>query len=180
MKKFLFLVPLALLLTFCAPAGPAAMPSPDVAAIVEATLTAYVPSEAEILPAPTLASGGAISGRLSYPSEAIPPLKVVAFRVGSSEIYTVETTLNQTTYRIENLPEGKYNVVALTPWAATASRLGFRAGIPRLCSAAWPKPAPSTGWWMWLFSTAKKAATSTSWIGCNRTSHPCRKKPRKP
>lgn len=114
MKKFLFLVPLALLLTFCAPASPAAMPSPDVAAIVEATLTAYAPAEAEILPAPTLASGGAISGRISYPSEAIPPLKVVAFRVGSSEIYTVETTLNQTNYRIENLPEGKYNVVAYT------------------------------------------------------------------
>ncbi|PKN91304.1 MAG: hypothetical protein CVU44_19510 [Chloroflexi bacterium HGW-Chloroflexi-6] len=113
MRKFLILIPMALLLTFCAANSPAA-PTPDMAAIVNATLTAFVPEQVDLLPVPTLASGGSISGRLGYPSEAIPPLKVVAFRVGGSEFFFVETALNQADYRIDNLPEGKYNVVAYT------------------------------------------------------------------
>jgi hypothetical protein len=112
MRKFLMLIPLSLLLTFCA--APGAAPAPDVADIVSATLTAYVPAPEEMptpLPAPT---GGSISGRLSYPADAIPPMKVVAFRVGSDEFFFVETAHNQPIYRIDNLPEGKYNVVAYT------------------------------------------------------------------
>lgn len=115
MRKFLILIPLSLLLTFCAaPGGNSGAPAPDVADIVSATLTAYVPEQVDlqpILPAPT---GGSISGRLSYPADAIPPMKVVAFRVGSDEFFFVETARNQPIYRIDNLPEGKYNVVAYT------------------------------------------------------------------
>ena len=114
MRKFLILIPLTLLLTFCAAnPGPAA-PTVDIAAIVNATLTAYVPEQGElapVLPAPT---GGSITGKLGYPSEAIPPLKVVAFLAGSGQYFSVETTLNQPSYRFDNLPEGKYNIVAYT------------------------------------------------------------------
>ena len=112
MKKTLLLLLFALFMMACAATAPTApAPTPDIAAMVEATLTAYIPEAEQMptaLPAPV---GGSISGKLGYPSEFIPPLKVVAFRVGTNEYFSIETSLNQTSYRIENLPEGKYNIV---------------------------------------------------------------------
>lgn len=61
---------------------------------------------------PTKASTGSISGDLGYPSEYIPPLRVVAFNVFSSRYYYVDTLLNQRSYQISDLPVGTYNVVA--------------------------------------------------------------------
>jgi hypothetical protein len=58
------------------------------------------------------ATVGSLSGQLSYPSEGIPALQVVAFRQGSGEYYSVETAPNQSTYVITNLPSGMYQVVA--------------------------------------------------------------------
>ncbi|MBN2550522.1 MAG: carboxypeptidase regulatory-like domain-containing protein [Anaerolineales bacterium] len=55
---------------------------------------------------------GSISGNLSYPSEGIPPLRVVAFNLSTGQSYSVQTLQNQTTYRIDNLPPGSYYVVA--------------------------------------------------------------------
>jgi len=61
---------------------------------------------------PTKPSTGSISGDLGYPSEYIPPQRVVAFNVYSDQYYYVDTILNQRTYQISNLPVGTYNVVA--------------------------------------------------------------------
>lgn len=59
---------------------------------------------------------GSISGKLSYPSEFIPPLRIVAFTVVNDrmtgEWYSVETELNQPTYQMDGLPAGAYYVVA--------------------------------------------------------------------
>jgi hypothetical protein len=63
-------------------------------------------------PANPPAQFGSLSGHLSYPSEAIPPLRVVAFNVNTDQYYFVETTQNQSVYRFENLPPGVYQVVA--------------------------------------------------------------------
>lgn len=57
---------------------------------------------------------GSLSGQLSYPSEVIPPLRVVAFDTNSENFYYVETDYNQTTYQISGLPLGSYYVVAYT------------------------------------------------------------------
>jgi hypothetical protein len=57
-------------------------------------------------------AGGKISGRLSYPSEGIPPMYVVAFRVDTGTFYFVDAETNQGEYMIENLPPGVYHVVA--------------------------------------------------------------------
>lgn len=114
MKKYLILAPLTLLLTFCAANGAPAAPTADIAAMVSATLTAYVPPQPEIDQAPAPAGGGRISGQISYPAGSIPALKVVAFRVGRDEFFFIETAPNQTSYLIENLPEGKYHIVAYT------------------------------------------------------------------
>ncbi|MDX9991011.1 MAG: hypothetical protein RBS68_03075 [Anaerolineales bacterium] len=124
MRKIIFLAPLALLLTFCAPNSSVAAPTPDVAAMVSATLTAFVPEQVDLEPAPAAPVAGSLSGKLSYPAEAIPPMRVVAFRVGSDAFFLTETALNQPTYRIENLPEGKYHVVAYTLGGD-----GFPAGL---------------------------------------------------
>ncbi|MEK6222456.1 MAG: hypothetical protein N2D54_09440 [Chloroflexota bacterium] len=55
---------------------------------------------------------GSISGQLGYPSEGIPPLEVVAFNIDINQWFYVLTQQNQTTYEIENLPPGNYQVVA--------------------------------------------------------------------
>jgi len=57
---------------------------------------------------------GAITGRLSYPSEFIPEMQIVAFNVETGEWFYVQTVLNQPDYRIDNLPPGTYHVVAYT------------------------------------------------------------------
>ncbi len=89
-----------------------AAPTPDVRLMVEATLTAI----SGLQPAPAApalpAATGSLTGQLSYPSEAIPPLRVVAYLAGSGAFFSVDTAANQTTYRLDNLPEGKYQVVA--------------------------------------------------------------------
>jgi len=108
MKKYLLLVPMALLLAFCSPA-PAAQPAPDVAAIVSATLTA-VAAEPQALPV----EAGGVEGRLSYPADSLPALRIVAFQVATGQYYSVDTTAGQSTYRLDGLSEGKYNVLAYT------------------------------------------------------------------
>ncbi len=57
-------------------------------------------------------TSGAISGKLSYPSESIPPLHVVAFNTETSYYYWVATNTNQGSYTITNLPPGTYHVIA--------------------------------------------------------------------
>jgi len=118
-----------LLLFSCSlfPAGPIAtpIPSPNLDAIVAQTFAALtvqavleqptataVPSPLPTdTPTPAL---GSISGTLSYPSQFIPPLRVVAFLVDSSGYRYVDTAENQTTYQIGGLAPGSYHVVAYT------------------------------------------------------------------
>jgi hypothetical protein len=55
---------------------------------------------------------GSISGTLSYPSEFIPHLRVVAFNVNGLIYRYVDTMENQSAYQITGLPPGVYHVVA--------------------------------------------------------------------
>jgi hypothetical protein len=65
------------------------------------------------MPGPAPSGGtGSITGSLSYPSEFIPPLRVFAFQVDSENYYYVDTLENQSTYLIDNLPAGYYQIVA--------------------------------------------------------------------
>jgi hypothetical protein len=54
---------------------------------------------------------GAITGRLSYPSEFIPPEKVVAFRLENGQVFSIDTQMNQGEYVLP-VPAGTYHVVA--------------------------------------------------------------------
>jgi len=97
-------------------------------AVIQGTQTAMaaVPSAttAQISPSPTIAlpteiptseltaQVGSVSGKLSFPSEGVPPLRVIAFNINSGYYYYVETAANQSNYQINNLPPGTYHVVA--------------------------------------------------------------------
>ena len=129
MKKILFiLLSLALLLAACMPSEeqildlansvqqtavaqitvvPAA--TQDVNVIVQATFQSLTLTAQPPAPAGTT---GSISGNLSYPSEGIPPLLVVAFNINTDFYYWVMTQQNQQTYQIDNLPVGTYHVFA--------------------------------------------------------------------
>ncbi len=109
MKKFLLLIPLALLLAFCSPA-PAAQPAPDVSSIVSATLTA-VASDGQVV---SSVQAGGVEGRLGYPADSLPAMRIVAFQVATGQYYSVDTVAGQSTYRLDGLAEGKYNVLAYT------------------------------------------------------------------
>jgi hypothetical protein len=56
---------------------------------------------------------GAITGRLSYPSEMIPAMKVVAYQVDTGIIYSVDTHERDAFYVLP-VPAGSYQVVAYT------------------------------------------------------------------
>jgi len=63
---------------------------------------------------PIVGSGGTITGSLSYPSEGIPPLHIVAFDLLSTEpAASVDTVAGQSTYSL-SVPDGIYYVVAYT------------------------------------------------------------------
>ena len=89
----------------------------------EPTATSPVPiptptSEPPATAEPTATPPGSISGKLSYPSEFIPPLRVVAFRVENGawtqQYVYVNTMLNASTYQIDGLEPGFYWVTAYT------------------------------------------------------------------
>lgn len=89
-----------------------ATPTQDVDVIVQATFQAMTAQAPDATP--EAASTGSLSGHLGYPSEAIPPLRVVAFDANSDNFYYIETTYNQSSYQITGLPVGTYHVVAYT------------------------------------------------------------------
>ncbi len=78
---------------------------------------------------------GSITGKLSYPSEFIPPLRIVAFRVDNNSLtgewYSIETELNQTTYQLDDLPLGTYYVMAyLKDTDASNLKAGYTQAVP--------------------------------------------------
>lgn len=77
----------------------------------EPTSTAIPPTET-LVPTATVQATGSVSGRLGYPSEMVPPLRVVAFNILTGEFHWQNTVLNQTNYRFEALPVGTYHVLA--------------------------------------------------------------------
>lgn len=125
-RLFIIMSVLALTALFCGlPGNPATQPTPDLDSAVQATMTAIAaqaPAET-----PTLATGS-IAGSLGYPSEFIPPLRIVAYRIDSPDYYYVETILDQPTYQIDNLPPGTYRVAAYVNDPRGQFPPGFVAG----------------------------------------------------
>jgi hypothetical protein len=55
---------------------------------------------------------GSIAGALSYPSNFIPPMEILAFTSDMGGFYMTTTAENSFTYQINDLPAGQYFVVA--------------------------------------------------------------------
>ncbi len=83
------------------------------------------PTPPPATPTPTpLPTTGSVSGRLTYPGDSLPPLRVVAFSADSEMWYSVEVS-GQGTYLLGGLPPGSYHVVAYVMPNAP----GFPAGL---------------------------------------------------
>ena len=84
--------------------------------VVTATQGEPSPTATEVqpsaTPAPTNRPTGSLSGKLSYPSEIIPPLRIVAYNPVTGEYYWQNTVTNQGSYRFAELPEAGYQVLA--------------------------------------------------------------------
>jgi hypothetical protein len=62
---------------------------------------------------PPAPATGSISGSLSYPSEFIPAMQIVAFNVNdTNQWFYLSTAENTNTYQFDGLPAGAYIVVA--------------------------------------------------------------------
>ena len=84
---------------------------------------------------------GTIRGKLSFPSELIPPLTIFAIRIdnGLSTYYSIETTQNQFSYAIDVDP-GIYNVFAFRDDFAGAYTRYVTCGMGSNCSDHSPLP----------------------------------------
>jgi hypothetical protein len=141
-KKIIFaLLALSLTTIFCTfTPGVQSNPTPDVNAMVNATLTALaqpavtavstVPPVATVPPVPTVPATGSISGHLSYPSDHIPPLRVVAFSAANNlTYYYVDTLQNTFEYTITGLPAGVYHIVSYVIGSTTLAG-GYTQMVP--------------------------------------------------
>jgi hypothetical protein len=106
--------------------------TPDVSVIVAQTFAAMTAQaagqSATVTPASPSSEAGSISGHLSYPSEFIPPLRVVAFNLFDQSYRYVDTLQNQSTYQIAGLAPGKYHVVAYVAGGGLAG--GYSQMVP--------------------------------------------------
>lgn len=149
LKRSMVILGLVVLLaSACVPAAPIGAPvtdTPDVELIVEQTFAAMTAQAAAQQPAtvdahiltPTLTptitltptpEPGSISGTLSYPSEFIPALRVVAFEVGGYNYLYVDTMANTGAYKITGLRPGFYHVVAYVLDGSLAG--GYTQAVP--------------------------------------------------
>ncbi len=108
----------------------------QVAELTENVIAPVPPATQEIIPSATAELvTGAISGKLSYPSDFIPELTIIAFEVVDNTMtgtwYSVDTEMNQRTYQIEGLPAGFYYVIAyMRDAGANALRAGYTLYVP--------------------------------------------------
>lgn len=113
-SRWLVFIPLALAILFCTINIPISTEQiSSVETSVSATLTALAPAPVDpVIEVPVIVpETGFISGHLSYPSDFIPPLRIVFWNVNSSAYQYIDTSVNQFEYNIE-LPVGTYYVVA--------------------------------------------------------------------
>lgn len=130
MKKWILVSALALSAIFCN--LPLAIPTPEDGAV--STIIAAASASAAVAvtptPGPTWDTSGApvhemgsVNGKLGYPADSLPPMRVAAFDVRTGKVQYIDTVAGQPTYSLA-LPFGTYHIVTYS--IATES---FPAGI---------------------------------------------------
>ncbi len=133
-KVFLALAVLSLGTVFCSLPG---TPAPDIEATVAAKLTAAAGSGSaptdtlSTTPMSSFPDTGLITGSLTYPAEAMPPERVVAWSTADSSYYYIDTG-GAAVYSLE-VPVGTYYVVAYSIGGG-----GFPSGLAGGYSQAVP------------------------------------------
>ncbi len=129
MKKWLAISVLALSVMFCnvgAPNEKISINDEMLTALVAASTAVNVPTEMPVIGGPdswtpTPGPGtptaapqpktGTVTGKLSYPAETIPPLRVTAFDVKTGKVKFINTEAGDNSYKLELSP-GTYHIVA--------------------------------------------------------------------
>jgi hypothetical protein len=93
--------------------------------VVVAETSTATPTMTQPPPPPTSVQLGGLAGSLSYPSEGIPQLVVVAFNIDTGYWWWVGTVVNQASYGFSDIPAGRYQVVAYAPSGLEA---GYASG----------------------------------------------------
>lgn len=85
-------------------------------------------SQPEPPPGSSGSESGSISGTIIYPATPYPAMRVVAFNQETATWYAVETKAGQMTYKLDNVPVGRYVVVAYILPGAGKTQLDFSGG----------------------------------------------------
>lgn len=118
---------IASLLAGCQPAAVAPPSASASASMTSPAAAAPAPVDAS----PPAAGTGRITGRLSYPSEYLPPMRVCAFELAEATPYCVRTGKDQAQYRLDGVPPGDYLVLAF-PQEADALPGGYTGCVRNL------------------------------------------------
>jgi hypothetical protein len=78
---------------------------------MKAATPTFEPTSNVSLPTMVKPPTGSISGTFSFPSESIPPLRIVAIKIDTGEFIATEV-IEPPTYKLDGLPLGKYHVLA--------------------------------------------------------------------
>ena len=124
MKKFPLLITV-LLLTLACTFSIDTFPVSTATPVVAQYDTSYMSPQAtfSLSPEPADNTDAVVTGRLSFPSEFIPPLRVVLFSITDGKAYYVDTAANQAAYSLR-VPAGTYYVVSYV-YEGTAGETGI-------------------------------------------------------
>jgi hypothetical protein len=112
--------------------GEVPMP-PGALSVASATSTPAPTATVASAPQPTSSLPGGISGSLTYPGSSIPPIVVVAFNLDTNYWWWVGTASGQSFYSIQDIPAGRYHVVAYGNGDLAG---GYSAAVPCGLTAA--------------------------------------------
>ena len=108
MKKLLLLIPMLIALLACN--------------FVVSTVPVFTPTAQATFTLTSEPLNATITGKLSYPSEFLPPMRVVLFSLTNGKAYFVDTAKGQGEYSIE-VPAGTYYLVSYL-YEGTAGNTG--------------------------------------------------------
>lgn len=106
----------ALQATVTAFARPSIVPEPTIPPLPTVPSVPTLPTLPTAPTLPTIQLNGSISGHLSYPSDFIPAMVIVAYQINGREwngtYFAIKTPQDADAYQLNNLPPGQYWVVS--------------------------------------------------------------------
>jgi len=104
----------------------------ETVAVMERMVVTTTPEPTKMAAFPTMIKlpEGSITGRYFYPTETIPPLRVVAINVDTGEFFSTEE-FDQTIYVLKGLPFGTYHVLAYPIDPSQTTEPGLAGGYTR-------------------------------------------------